>query len=430
MSPTKRTPILPQKERDAIKKWLEKERDAAGFKTWGDVAARYEVTSQELAMFFSGKRHLSPTVALRLAQALKPTDWSQRVFLQELAERAKIKNLLALPHESVASRVSGEPGRASNTAKVRAAYVVSEPFVLTPRGASNDPKGFAVELFKLLAGFLGIGVEYISRVDFQELNNVFRGGEVDIVVSAVLPSFYRSQFMNFSRPLPFLRLPVSAVVRRANDSLHVKDIVAWDVAAGGRPTLNRIRFLLVEGEMGDEFVHTFLPGLASGQIVREKSLEPPQLYKRMTETGGPDILIADMATCAEVCKQGPDVKALPESPDDPIKEYMKELLGEHDPTDVQLPALALYPVVFGLPKNDPSWKDLIDSAIEAVVTEGARPLLQMYRNYLQAYPSFKYFCTSDDETISGPARRAFKALFDAASGRLRKPQRNLNEETP
>lgn len=411
---TKRSaqPILSGDERAAIKKTLEEERQRAGFGNWAAFGARYEVAPQELVMFFNGKRNLSPTVALRLAQAFRRTDWEQRAFLRELAKRARIKNLLALPHESVADRILEDQ-------RVKAAYVVSEPFVFTPNEGAGGPQGFAIDFFKLLAGFLGIQVDYIGKQSFQDLDKVFRVAGVDIIVSAVLPSFQRSRFMEFSRPLPFLRLPVSAVVRSANTLLNVKGLLTWDAAVILDPALKHTRFLLVEGEIGPEFAHTFLPGLLPGRIVSEKSLEPRHLYKCMTDVGGPDILIADMATCDEVRKQGSGVKPLPEYPDDPINMHMMKAFEKHARTPT-LPALAVYPVVFGLPKSELVWKKLIDDAIEAVVTEGARPLLHLYERYLQSDPSFACFCTSDDENVSSSATRlAFDALFAVEQARYR-----------
>src|SRR5262249_16139088 len=121
----------------------------------------------------------------------------------------------------------------------------------------------------------------------------------------VLRTFGREAVMGFSAPFPFLRVPLSAIARRAAnlERLTVRMLVDWAAVSRVDTMLRDLRFLLVEGEVGDEVVRTFLSRTGHRpNIHRVTTLEPSVLLDELRTR---DILVADMATCAAVIALDP-----------------------------------------------------------------------------------------------------------------------------
>src|SRR5581483_3604492 len=238
--------------RESVNEWLERHKAQAGLPTWGKVAADAGLPASTMTAVRKSGR-MSVKVAKQLAEALCPPGRNLREFTGELFQVAKL-NVERLGPESIADRVR-------RTRTIRAGYVVSEPFVLTPERDQRDPSGFAVELFADVAALLGARVDYSPQpIEFGELATALEGGTYDVIISAVLRTFERERAMTFSTPLPFLRVPLSAIARRTTDldHLNIRRLVDWAALSRVDDGLRHLRFLLVESEVGDEFVGTFL----------------------------------------------------------------------------------------------------------------------------------------------------------------------------
>lgn len=388
--------------RENVNKWLDKYKAMAGLPTWGKVAAEAGVPASTItAIRQSGA--MSVKVAKQLAEALCPSGRNLREFTAELFELAKLDPERLGP-ESVADRVR-------RTRTIRAGYVISEPFVLTPERDQRDPSGFAVELFADVAALLGARVDYAPEpIEFGELASALESGAYDVVVSAVLRTFGRERVMAFSRPLPFLRVPLSAIARRAADldHLNIRRLVDWAALSRGDASLRHLRFLLVESEVGDEFVGTFLTRAGHRPVVhRIKTLEPAVLLNELRQKA--DVLLADMATCAAVLALDPTaVRPVPHDQSDAMVD--DGIVPRHGNRD--LSALALYSMGFGLPRRQEEWHAMIDGAMQSLLLEGLRPLVYLYQRYLDApYHLRRFVHDNDEEVRSELVRHVFRGVF-------------------
>jgi len=243
------------------------------------------------------------------------------------------------------------------------------------------------------------------------------GNEFDIVVSALLPTFGRRAYMSFSTPFPYLRVPLSAVVRHGikvdQRDLNLRDVLGWTSAtAAGLKEVGKI--LLVRGEVGDEFVSTFLPGVDRtnpSQVELVDTLDPNMLYERLTspEKEAPRLLLADMATCINVCNRDPKrtkvkplAKAFEDSDGQPKVEAHREF-----------PVLAQYPIAFGFSKGDEPWKDFINLAMDSLMSEGVMIVYTLFERYLKNARDvvFKDFILPDDDQVQLRSRDTFSKLF-------------------
>jgi len=388
--------------RESVNEWLERHKAQAGLPTWGKVAADAGLPASTMTAVRKSGR-MSVKVAKQLAEALCPPGRNLREFTGELFQVAKL-NVERLGPESIADRVR-------RTRTIRAGYVVSEPFVLTPERDQRDPSGFAVELFADVAALLGARVDYSPQpIEFGELATALEGGTYDVIISAVLRTFERERAMTFSTPLPFLRVPLSAIARRTTDldHLNIRRLVDWAALSRVDDGLRHLRFLLVESEVGDEFVGTFLTRAAHRPIVhRVKTLEPVVLLNELREKA--DVMIADMATCAAVLALDPTgVRPVPHDEADAVVD--DAIVPRHGSRD--LSALAVYSIGFALPREQDDWRRMIDNAMQSLLLEGLRPLVYLYQRYLDApYHLRRFVHDNDEEVRSELVRHVFRCVF-------------------
>jgi transcriptional regulator with XRE-family HTH domain len=365
------------------------------------------VAPSTISMILRGMRKPSAKIALRLAKALSPPGELDTFSKQMLTLAGHMPNLTV--HEVSESIVERSVLRRE---RIRAGYILSPPFVDPPDRDGGEPEhGFAIELFKYIANLIGVDYE-LRPYELRDLNEILERGKCDIVVSAVLQTFQRSRFMAFSKPFPYLRIPLSGIIRtgtmvRDDIPLSLEHVLHWTERRS--QGLGKIRLLLIEGEVGDEFVGTFLPGVRHFQSDdKAQTLNPGELYKKFTEEGF-DLLLADLATCVAVQEEDvrakkPILKPLPQD----TTLILPGAIGHK-----QFPTLALYPITFGLPKGDEKWKTVVDDALASMMSEGIRPLLALYEKHLEApHEGFPDFIVPYDELV--PSKRVddiFKALF-------------------
>jgi len=368
------------------------------FSTDVDLAKAANIAPSTLSMIFKGDRAPSAKVVMRLAKAICPPVKPLDQFTKKMLKLAGYDSAAASFIAASESRVE----RILRTKEVRAAYISNKPFVI------DADFGFATELFKHIANLMDVSHINWSRRKLSELKNIIEGDEADIIVSAVLPTFQRSSYMWFSKPFPYLRIPLSAIVQE-DKALTVKHVIEL---RNKRPNgLDDIKILLIEGEVGDEFARAFLKGLAEnpGMVERIESLEAKELYE--TLTNDPHLLLADMATCMNVCEfsKTKKLKFVP-LPEDVEDKELSAVLSHGNPNR-SYPRLASYPITFGLPKDDKPWKEMIDNALDSMMHEGARVLLALYQDYLKDKQFASFFVQEDELIASEPIRRMFVDLF-------------------
>ncbi len=374
--------------------------------TNADLAKAAKLAPSTVSMIFSGIRAPSVKVTARLAKALCPPDRPLESFTEEMLE--------LVGHERTAQAQSGVietiSERVQRTRRVRAAYVLADPWVDARDG------GFAAELFGYVADLMKCTVEKIDNYNIGQLKDVLESGNADIAVCAVFPTFERRTYMSFSKPFPFLRVPLSALVRKGTTienkdnsdekgyPLNVDQVLNWSKIDTG---LGKIKILLVAGEVGHDFVNTFLKRVDVKDYELMRTLTPEEIYRRIMRDPSPNLLfLADMATCAAVHE-------LDEGKDDLIPLPDNSSVGQLIKTELLhtgFPVLALYPITFGLPKIDEEWKKTIDLALDSLMSEGARILLSLYQKYVSR-KRFMDFCIRDDELVtSRPLQQMFKSL--------------------
>jgi|ERR1017187_632114 ABC-type amino acid transport substrate-binding protein len=149
-------------------------------------------------------RPISRQAALSLAKVLCPDGHQVKPFADKLFQRfnppgRKLRSVDLAKIGSVADLV--RMGQ-----RIRVAYVESAPFV-TKDGPNY--RGFAFDVWRHLASLMKIDEDpRHPAVDFRNMGDVLAERGCDIIVTALLPTFGRRAFMSFSRPLPYLGIPL------------------------------------------------------------------------------------------------------------------------------------------------------------------------------------------------------------------------------
>lgn len=110
--------------------------------------------------------------------------------------------------------------------------------------------------------------------------------------------------------------------------------------------------LLVKGEVGHDFVETFLKSVNSTNYELIDTLDPDDISRHLLHNPELNLLLANMATCSGVYELAKR-EFEPLTDDDALrKETVTSEMDEYG----NFPILAMYPVTFGLPKDDKEWK--------------------------------------------------------------------------
>lgn len=312
-------------------------------------------------------------VVVRLARALCPQDRELIEFTEEAlakAGRPQIDRDSELLNENVLERVV-------RSGKVRYALIRSEPFAYLD--SRKRPAGFAWDVFQLLCNLMDLQAVPVSgeSLTFAELPNALSSGKVDVVVSGVVPTFRRRQQMEFSRPFPYVSLPVSAVRHQASDVRTVKDLLtstAWTD-----------QLLLVEDEVGHDFARTLVRQAVSwddeertARIKLAKSLDSRKLADQLLATDGPRVLLADLETCSRVLGKGGDVLTALDGPD---SDEVDRALRVRSAAGLGLRDLGEYGIAFALPRYEVEWLNHFNLAFDSLLSEGLRALLGIYAKW-------------------------------------------------
>jgi len=287
---------------------------------------------------------------------------------------------------------------------------------------SGGEEGFAIELFDHLAKLMRLKYKSLEVVELGDLERRFKIGDLDLVVTALLPTFRRGTFMKFSRPIPYLGVPVSGLLsdslRKRFDEENIR-FCAEDLLApsSGKVVtkLSGARLMLVDGEAGEEFSKAFFSREVSNVLKpteNPKELTPGNLFEHMKSQKA-DIFISDVGTCRSILDQ-PGAPAayhpLEESDNRPdVFPRIKMGRGEI----VEFPQLAVYRIVFGLPPEDPTWELMINNGFECLMSEGIRSLLMLYRKYIEQDGNnelFRPFLLSTDDTVQAHTALRFETI--------------------
>ncbi len=375
------------------------ERHRAG-RTNVDIGKIANVTPSTITMVLKGERVPSVKVIRQLAKVLRPTTSkkSPEEFTDEFLK-------LASYEPSVVAEVGLSDSVTKRLDRLHVAYIVNEPFV------DRHWNGFAADLFNYVIDLTKGTPKFASSCEPNQLQDLMEKRGADIVVP-VFPTFQRNAYMDFSNPFPYLRVPLSALVRSGTEvekgsPLRLKHVVNRTKGSEG---LANIKILLVNGEVGNDFVETFLKGMNYKLI---NTFDPKDIYRQLQDDPDLNLFIANMMTCSAVYELAArDFQPLP---DDKILQQDRGT-GGIDPLK-QFPVLAMYPVTFGLPKRDKDWKKMIDGALDSLMSEGASLLVSLYKTYLERGKQGKLFaslCIPEDEAVtSEPLREMFRALFEA-----------------
>jgi len=406
-----------------LESWIGKQLEYKKLESNAELAKRAEIAPSTISMILTGNRPLSKDIALRVAKVLCPPGRDLDDFAREMLGVAKVPVDGDLPYSSRAERVK-------RAGFLTVGVVINEPFALSLN------EGFAVELFEKIAWLLGVEVRPVPTT-LRLMKDHLTGKDtepVDVIVAGVLPTFHRESFMSFSRPFPYLRVSLSAIVREERKDLTAAEVLNWVKRSEGIPP--GIRVLLIQDEVGHEFARSFLPGLdlsSSNQVIFETSLKRDRLYEKLANNEA-DLLLADIGTCEAVYAydKGKKIFKPLRDPDsgDPVSVALKPRKALYHLSD--FPILATYPVAFGLPKDDIDWRRTINRAMDSLMSEGIRSLLTLYEKYYLGSEPFRGFRLEDDEDVpSLDARERFRTLFEECDKKLShatEPRRDLPNE--
>jgi ABC-type amino acid transport substrate-binding protein len=370
-----------------------------------------------------GDRALSVAATLKVARALCAADPAK---LEETARTIyRLANNGKELRASELSVMSSAADRVELREKIRVAYVSSDPFV---RQETGRVSGFAVDVWSHLASLMGIANQDPSVQDLKDVPQKLADQEVDIVVTALLPTYGRRRRIAFSRPLPYLGIPLSAIVKTSfQQSFPGKSGFSAGILLEGS-TDRRVlglfegaKLLLVRGEVATEFVEAFFDSDIKNHLMGQAleyadSLDPSKIAQTIDEKDV-DLFVADVGTCKAVLeKRGVQGKyqAVGESRGEEKHSLLAPVrFGKH-----RFAQLGLYRIAFGLPKADEPWQQLVDKAFDALMTEGIRSLLALYRKYIDGDArgdSFLPFLIEDDDTIqSSMVKLHFQPLIRRA----------------
>lgn len=357
-----------------------------GFRTSAELAKEAGIAPSTLSAILAEKvRRPSAKVLARIARVLCPPEAAPAEFANEMLkcagrERATTREQaiegFRLIDISVAQRVE-------QTRKLRVGLVNNFPFShrkQTKKGWVEA--GLAVELVRYIARIMRAEPVFVPPpsegiYDFKDLPKIFIDNKVDIVASGVIPTFERRRNMDFSRNIPYLYIPLTAIARAdIQPPISVREILSWSDSTSN-PRLSQLRWLFVEGEAGHDFADAFLQGLPFGDDRTQcaSSLDPKALYDLLTRTIDPyDIFVADSATCSNILAYdthgqltalSDDIREDPSAPE--------TIRGTKN-----LPLLAHCQIALALPPKQPEWKQRVDQAMNSLYAEGLRAALTIY----------------------------------------------------
>jgi hypothetical protein len=368
------------KKAAAFNAWIHERREAVGILTESELARAAGVAASTLSMMAT--RLPSPRVAMKLAAVLagrEPVSAFTRVVLQKAGYTA-----VDTP-TSILDRVKERK-------QIRAALIDYAPF---SNPQSSAPSGFVIDFFDHMAALLDATVEY-KRIQFGDLQAEAAARNFDVFVSGLFPTFHRRTFLQFTRPLPFIRVPLTAV-RRDAVSLRATDILSWTKLETAR-NLERVKLLVVNGEVGDEFLRVFLRAINpadSHLVARVNSLDPAAIQAAMAADGA-NVLLADQATCSAVVRHGDAAGLRFVSNDDGAAGA----------------SLAEYRVAFAAPlEAGDEWISMLNRAMESLLAEGLHVLNAVYlRHKHLPNSSFAEYLVKEagtDETVPPHVRSVF-----------------------
>ncbi len=91
----------------------------------------------------------------------------------------------------------------------------------------GEPKGYTIDLFKLVAKKVGLKFEFINGYTWDELLNKFKNGEID-VLPAVYSNPERRKFSLFTKT--YAGNPLLLVVNNKSDFSILEDLIGYTIA--------------------------------------------------------------------------------------------------------------------------------------------------------------------------------------------------------
>jgi len=389
---------LPEAQFEKLIAFIERHRAGRTNVELGKIA---NITPSTLTMILKRDRVPSVKVIRQLAKALRPAN--SRKSLEDFTEEF-LK--LAMYEPSVVADIGLPESITTELDHLRVAYIVNEPFV-----EKDWRRGFAADLFEYVVALIKGKVDIRLRREPNQLQELMEKREADVVVSAIFPTFQRDMYMDFSKPFPYLRVPLSALVRKGTHitegaPLTLGHVLNWTKRSEG---IRDTRMLLVNGEVGHDFVTTFLKEVNPPDYDLIDTLDPNQIYEQLLQKPKVNLFLANLVTCSSVYELARN-EFIPLPDDDALT------MDKAVPTTEQyagFPVLAMYPVTFGLPEGDNDWKVMIDGALDSLMTEGASLLVSLYRTYLERDKRFAGLCNPEDDLVtSEPLKEMFRSLFE------------------
>jgi hypothetical protein len=367
-----------------------------------DLLKEARVPASSASMVFNGNRSLPNKYVLGIARLLhNNTGMRFEDFVAEIAEKGAVAGRKRQLRGDAISEYGSTADRVLRARKMRALLIENSPFV-----RPGQSPGFMQEWFDVLAKSMRFEYVLVPGV-FSDMEPRLKTNSVHIVVTAVLPNSVRAKYMDYTRRIPYVEVPLSAIYDR---KFFLKGLSADDLFENreNKTYLNEAVLMVVDKEVGDDFAHAYLH-FDEAHIRRAKGLMPKALAEDLVNFSA-NVFVADVATCRAVLSAlGPDTDFRPV---EEKKERVDLMLPSVKDDGPRFARLASFPVVFGYKKGEKEWGQMLNEAMEFALTEGIRRVISIYNYYiLEEKSEFgRWYFRFDplDESIPPMARSFFE----------------------
>jgi cyclohexadienyl dehydratase len=226
--------------------------------------------------------------------------------------------------------------RIINTGTIRAAYVSYPPGTIVSPG-SGDPSGIMVDVLNESARRLGLSVDYTEEVGWGTMIEGLNSGRYEVVAAPTWANPTRSKQALFSTPLFY---SVVGIWMRADDN-RAED------PSGGWASLNQpgVRIASLDGSTMIGIVETQFPD--AELVTYPDLLGEPHIFQELT-SGKVDAFFAEPVTGYYFQQSNPGA--------------IKNVASERP--------LRAFPDVYVLPKDEPQWQNMLNTAIKELLNSG------------------------------------------------------------
>lgn len=240
---------------------------------------------------------------------------------------------------------AGSFERVAKNGVLRCGYFVWPPYFMKDPN-SGQLSGINYDQTETMAKLLDLKVEWVAEIGAGEVVSALNSGKIDIMCTSLWPDPARMKLLTLTKPLFFT--PAYAYVRAGDKKFSGKHI-----------SLNQsdVKFAGIEGDLTYSVVKNNFP--KAKLLALPQNADPAQLLLNLT-SGKADVVVMDEAFARDYAKTNPG--------------KIQKL------SDVG--AIQVYPESFAIQQGEAQFKNMLDAAIETIVSSGqSKEILSRYEHY-------------------------------------------------